>query len=277
MDKAKLPRVKQLSVRLKWQMLITAIHRIAGNGVTNGLHMHPNLMSPPCFKPKSDIGKIADYSYAKIALNNYSCKYSKKLYSQPALFTIIALKIYLKMTYRQIMDFISFSDALRKYLKIKKAPDYSTIQKFFKRMPTNMFERITEQIIQHLEIKPTTAALDDTGFTNDYADKYYAQIKGKERKSYTKCHIAVDIDTKIILYSQALKCPKHDTQFAIASIRSLKKYNIKYIITDKAYDTNKIRECINEEIKASNQIPLKSWKLLSAFLSRCMSSSHSKA
>ena len=198
------------------------------------------------------------YSYAKIALNNYSCKYSKKLYSQPALFTIIALKIYLKMTYRQIMDFISFSDALRKYLKIKKAPDYSTIQKFFKRMPTNMFERITEQIIQHLEIKPTTAALDDTGFTNDYADKYYAQIRGKERKNYTKCHIAVDVDTRIILYSQALKDPKHDTQFAIASIRSLKKYNIKYIITDKAYDTNKIRECINEEIKASNQIPLKS-------------------
>ena len=112
------------------------------------------------------------YSYAKIALNNYSCKYSKKLYSQPALFTIIALKIYLKMTYRQIMDFISFSDALRKYLKIKKAPDYSTIQKFFKRMPTNMFERITEQIIQHLEIKSTTIALDGTGFTNDYADKY---------------------------------------------------------------------------------------------------------
>ena len=198
------------------------------------------------------------YSYAKIALNNYSCKYSKKLYSQPALFTIIALKIYLKMTYRQIMDFISFSDALRKYLKIKKAPDYSTIQKFFKRMPTNMFERITEQIIQHLEIKPTKVALDGTGFTNDYADKYYAQIRGKERKNYTKCHIAVDVDTRIILYSQALKDPKHDTQFAIASIRSLKKYNIKYIITDKAYDTNKIRECINEEIKASDQIPLKS-------------------
>ena len=69
MDKAKLPRVKQLSVRLKWQMLITAIHRIAGNGVTNGLHMHPNLMSPPRFKPKSNICKIAE------PLNHFKMRY----------------------------------------------------------------------------------------------------------------------------------------------------------------------------------------------------------
>lgn len=35
------------------------------------------------------------YSYARISLNLYSSKYSKKMYSQPALFTIIALKAYL--------------------------------------------------------------------------------------------------------------------------------------------------------------------------------------
>ena len=73
------------------------------------------------------------YSYSMIALNKYSSKYSKKLYSQPALFTIVALKIYLNMTYREIMDFVSFSSGLRSYLKIKKSPNYSTLQKFFKK------------------------------------------------------------------------------------------------------------------------------------------------
>ena len=43
------------------------------------------------------------YSYARIVLNLYSSKYSKKLYSQPALFTIIALKTYLNLTYREIV------------------------------------------------------------------------------------------------------------------------------------------------------------------------------
>ncbi|WP_263641094.1 hypothetical protein [Methanobrevibacter arboriphilus] len=36
-----------------------------------------------------------------------------------------------------------------------------------------------------------------------------------------------------------------------------KKYNPPYILADKAYDTELIRKCINEEIKAFDQIPLK--------------------
>ena len=191
-------------------------------------------------------------------LNLYSSKYSKKLYSQPALFTIIALKTYLNLTYREIVEFISFSDRLQKYLKIRSAPNHSTLQKFFKRMPTDMFERITTQIISHLEIRPKLVALDGSGFTSDYADKYYSKIRSHDVKNFTKCHIAIDVDSRMILYSQAVKGPRHDVKFAIASIRGLKKYNPQFIIADKAYDTNAIRTCINEEIKASDQIPLKS-------------------
>ena len=198
------------------------------------------------------------YSYARIVLNLYSSKYSKKLYSQPALFTIIALKTYLNLTYREIVEFISFSDRLQKYLKIRSAPNHSTLQKFFKRMPTDMFERITTQIISHLEIRPKLVALDGSGFTSDYADKYYSKIRSHDVKNFTKCHIAIDVDSRMILYSQAVKGPRHDVKFAIASIRGLKKYNPQFIIADKAYDTNAIRTCINEEIKASDQIPLKS-------------------
>ena len=76
--------------------------------------------------------------------------------------------------------------------------------------------------------------------------------------TYTKSHIAIDVDSRLILYSQAVRRPKHDTTFAIASIRNLKKHKLEYVIADKAYDTEKIRECINKEIKASDQIPPKS-------------------
>ena len=119
-------------------------------------------------------------------------------------------------------------------------------------MPTDMFERITNQIINNLNIKLKIVALDGSGFTSDNANKYYSKIRGKERKNIIKYHIAIDVDTGLILYSQAVKGPRHDTKFAIASIRSLKKYNVDYIIANKAYDTNKIRTCINEEIKASD-------------------------
>ena len=82
-----------------------------------------------------------------MSLDLYSSKYSKKMYSQPALFTIIELKNYLNLTYKEIVEFISFSEKLQTYLNIKRTLDYSTFHKFFKRMPTNMFERITMQLL----------------------------------------------------------------------------------------------------------------------------------
>ena len=61
------------------------------------------------------------YSYSKMSLNKFLSKFSKKLYSNPALFTIIALKIYLNVTYREIEDFIVFLDKLKKISGHKKS------------------------------------------------------------------------------------------------------------------------------------------------------------
>jgi hypothetical protein len=66
-------------------------------------------------------------------------------------------------------------------------------------------------------------AMDGTGHTSDYADKYYAKIRGKSRKSYIKNHIVIDVDTRLVLHYAANKGPKYDTEFAIASIRQIKK------------------------------------------------------
>lgn len=66
-----------------------------------------------------------------------------------------------------------------------------------------------------------------------------------------------DVDSRLILNVQAINGPKHDTQFANTSIRNIKQYKPKYILTDKAYDTENIRTIINEEIGALNIIPSK--------------------
>lgn len=120
--------------------------------------------------------------YAKLSLNKYSSPYSKQLYSQPALLTILVLKIYLKLTYRQISEYLEFSDRLRSYLSIKNAPDPSTLQKFFKRMPTNMFEKITTLILNNLEIKVNMWLLMVLDSLATMQTNYYAKIRNNERK-----------------------------------------------------------------------------------------------
>ncbi|MDL2247040.1 transposase, partial [Methanobrevibacter sp. OttesenSCG-928-K11] len=197
------------------------------------------------------------FNYAKITLNKYSNEFSKHSYTQHALFTIISLKIYTKSTYREIIDLIELSDQIKRYLRIKKVPHFTTIQKYFKRLSSTKLKEINRLILTQNEIQGEIIALDGSGFTNDYADKYYAIIRKKERKSYIKNHIAIDVKTRLILDYTTQRGPKYDTTFAIQSIRNIKKYKPHYILADRAYDTEPIRKCINEEINAFDQIPLK--------------------
>ena len=197
------------------------------------------------------------FNYAKWIFSKYSCDYSNHIYNQPQLFTILAMKTYLKTTYREIIEILDVSDKITKYLKLNKLPHYTTIQKFFIRMSDTKLKDLNNLILFMHPIDFELAAMDGTGHTSDYADHYYAKIRGKCRKSYIKNHITIDVDTRMILNYAANRGPKYDTQFAIASIRQLKPYKPHYILADRAYDTEAIRKCINEEVGAFDQIPLK--------------------
>lgn len=142
------------------------------------------------------------HSYAKTCLKKYSHYFSKHLYSQPILFTILALKIYLKLNYREISFLIDLSDNLKKFFCIKRAPHFTTLQKFFKRLPTKILDKINQLILVKNNIKPEIIVLDGSGFTNDHADKYCAKIRKKERKSYIKNHITIDVKSRLILNYQ---------------------------------------------------------------------------
>ena len=88
------------------------------------------------------------YYYVKIAISKYSNAFSNHLYSQHALFTILAMKIYTKSTYREIIDFIDVSDLIKKYLRIKKVPHfYNDPKNFLKDYLQNKLENINRLII----------------------------------------------------------------------------------------------------------------------------------
>ena len=177
------------------------------------------------------------FKYSKIVLNKYSSNFSKHDFTQPALFTLLAVKIYTRSTYRQIIDLLELSDKIQQYLHLKKVSHYTTLQKFFQRLPTAILKELNKQILRNHQINGEIIALDGSGFTNDNADKYYAIIRRKERKSYVKNHISIDVDSRLILHFAAQRGPRFDTRFAIAAIRNIKKYNPKYILADRAYDT----------------------------------------
>ena len=60
----------------------------------------------------------------------------------------------------------------------------------------------------------------------------------------------MDSQYMLIRHHNAIKGPKYDTNFAISAIRAIRCYKPTYILTDKAYDTEIIKQTITEETTA---------------------------
>ena len=88
----------------------------------------------------------------------------------------------------------------------------------------------------------------------------------KTRRSYIKNHITVDSKYMLIRHHNATKGPKYDTNFAIRAIRCYKR---TYILADKAYDTEIIKQTITEETTALPQIPVKTRQKSGTYRSKC--------
>ena len=59
------------------------------------------------------------FNYAKWIFSKYSCDYSNHIYNQPQLFTILAMKTYLKTTYRETTTLHNNSEILYKNVRHK--------------------------------------------------------------------------------------------------------------------------------------------------------------
>ena len=117
----------------------------------------------------------------------YSCKYSKKVYTQPQLLALIFFKDYLKKDYREITDFIVELDRIRNLLDLSTIPHFTTLQKFLARIKSRYLGFIfakTQKLFYSHDHEISITAIDSSEFTSAYASHYYSEIPGKIRKHF---------------------------------------------------------------------------------------------
>jgi hypothetical protein len=71
---------------------------------------------------------------ARRALPAYSSKFSKKEFTQPQLFSMLALKQFFRTDYRGIVALLADMDELQQLLGLTKLPHYTTLQKAHDRL-----------------------------------------------------------------------------------------------------------------------------------------------
>ena len=94
---------------------------------------------------------------------------------------MLVYKQFRKFTYKELLEDLSDNITLRAYLGLNKLPEYTTLIKFAKRLPTAIFDKLMAAFSKLIE-QPEKVAIDGTGISLDNASPHYC----KESEKHTK-------------------------------------------------------------------------------------------
>lgn len=199
--------------------------------------------------------KVADFCYelfAEAGLMLHKSKFSNKLFTQYQHLFLLVYKQFRKFTYKELLEDLSDNLTLRAYLGLNKIPDYTTLIKFAKRLPTIIFERLIIGFSKFIE-QPEKVAIDGTGISLDNASPHYCKRIGKhyQKRPFLKLSVIVEIKHYLILQFKVRKKARHDVIDARPMVRKLaKNYNPEIFYGDRGYDDEKLFKLVFEELGA---------------------------
>jgi len=196
-------------------------------------------------------------------ISPYSCKYSKKIFTQHQLLALVLFKDYRNQHYREFIEDVGDMEGVQEILDLSVVPHFTTLQKFLCRIKS-LYLRLTFKKTVNLfysndDIIPITA-IDSSGFTSGYCSHYFSERTGKIRKHFLKTSISVDTDQQVITGFVASKSRVHDTRHAEKLLRQCHKTRKSdCYVMDRGYDSEDIHRLIREDLHANSVIPIRSW------------------
>jgi len=197
-------------------------------------------------------------------LSPYSCKYSKRVYTQHQHLVLLLFKEYRNQHYREFIEDIGDMEQIQEILGLSEIPHFTTLQKFLCRIKS-LYLRLTFRKTVNVfyskdEVIPITA-IDSSGFTSGYCSHYFSERTGKLRKHFLKSSISVDTNHQVVTGFITSKSRVHDTRHARKLLPQC--HNLRtsecYVL-DRGYDSNDIHRLIREDLDADSIIPIRSWK-----------------
>jgi hypothetical protein len=199
--------------------------------------------------------KVADFCYElfRIAeLPLHFSKFSNKMYSNFQKLFMLVYKQFRKFTYEELLLDLEDNITLKAYLGLNNLPDYTTLIKFAKKLPSLILDKLV-LAFKKLMPEPKKVAIDSTGISLDNASLHYCKRTGipSAKRPFMKASFVVDIENYMILLCKQRKGKRHDVIDARPLIKKLAKHHKPdSFYGDRGYDDEKIFKLVFEELEA---------------------------
>ena len=211
--------------------------------------MLTRALTPPKVKPMQERASklirvvVRAQQAAGYVLPEHSSKFSRKDFTQHQLLAIAVLKQKTDEDYRDTVD--SIGSDLMQALGLAKIPHFTTLQKFIKRLSSQVLDALIAVIailvIGDQLLKGAVVGIDSSGYPASYASSYYVKRIDRElnRKTYLKGSFIGDLTNQLIVCCKLRNFPSHDNvdfrgllERALAILKKLAELH-----ADKAYDS----------------------------------------
>jgi transposase len=191
----------------------------------------------------------------------YSSPYSPKTYTQAQLFSVLVVRRMLKLDYRGVAELLAEFSDLRKLLKLKKIPHFTSLcQAEHRLMRNGGFDVLLEQTIRRCcrwgwITKPSEASIDSSGMESHHVSRYFVHRKGSRQDWYRpwlKLTIVILNQLHLILAALVDSGPSNDApQFDPAIRQAVSHLPLDVVLADSGYDAERHHALCRQELGIS--------------------------
>jgi hypothetical protein len=161
---------------------------------------------------KSRYVRVAELalSLADETFPQYAHPKSPHRYTLPQRIACVLMMFYLKLSYRDMEEWLYATDHVCAALRLHTIPDYSTLQRTYRRFRHSHIDALQRALLGRLHPQEEVIAADSTGFRFQSRSAYYQTRRGVPYREWLKGAYAVGTASQLVLAQLAERGPSID-------------------------------------------------------------------